>query len=233
MNIHAHFDERVVVHAQDLPWQPSPMQGVDRRPLDRVGGEVARATSIVRYAPDSHFSPHIHTGGEEFFVLEGVFQDEHGDFPAGSYIRNPPESSHTPSSAEGCTIFVKLWQFEADDRTHVNVNTARMTAVPHRHYGSLSVIPLYSDVFETVSLMTLRPGEHVRLPLANGAEVFVLEGSLINDTEVLKQYSWLRLPVTATVLELTSGSKGVRFWLKQGHLNRVEEEIERVSAYRT
>jgi anti-sigma factor ChrR (cupin superfamily) len=96
---HPGFNQRVSVHAAKIPWKPSPMQGVERRMLDRLGDEVARATTIVRYAPDSHFSPHVHTGGEEFLVLDGVFQDEHGDFPAGSYIRNPPGSRHTPGSA--------------------------------------------------------------------------------------------------------------------------------------
>ena len=90
MKIAADFSKRVVVHSEKLAWVASPMAGVDRRALDRVGDEVARATTIVRYAPGSEFSPHTHTGGEEFVVLEGVFQDEHGDFPAGSYIRNPP-----------------------------------------------------------------------------------------------------------------------------------------------
>jgi anti-sigma factor ChrR (cupin superfamily) len=70
--------------------------------LDRIGDEVARATSIVRCAPNSHFSAHTHGGGEEFFVLDGVFSDEHGDFPAGSYIRNPPSSHHRPGSGPGC-----------------------------------------------------------------------------------------------------------------------------------
>src|SRR5215470_3041079 len=102
MQINSNFEERVAVHAAAIPWKPSPMPGVERRMLDRLGDEVARATTIVRYAPNSHFSPHVHTGGEEFFVLEGVFQDEHGDFPAGSYIRNPPQSRHTPGSAPGC-----------------------------------------------------------------------------------------------------------------------------------
>jgi len=101
MKINADFDQRVIVHSASLKWHASPMPGVDRRPLDRVGEEVARATSIVRYQPNSQFSPHVHTGGEEFLVLEGVFQDEHGDFPVGSYIRNPPQSSHTPSSEPG------------------------------------------------------------------------------------------------------------------------------------
>ena len=123
MKIAADFSKRVVVHSETLPWVASPMAGVDRRALDRVGDEVARATTIVRYAPGSEFSPHVHTGGEEFVVLEGVFQDEHGDFPTGSYIRNPPQSKHKPGSENGCVIFVKLWQFQPDDRTHVRLQT--------------------------------------------------------------------------------------------------------------
>ena len=125
MNLNADFSQRVAVHAATLPWVPSPMAGVERRMLDRIGDEVARATSIVRYAPHSHFSRHTHGGGEEFLVLDGVFQDEHGDYPAGSYIRNPPTSAHTPGSEIGCTIFVKLWQFDPADRTQIAVDTSK------------------------------------------------------------------------------------------------------------
>ena len=98
MDINADFSRRAAAHADQLPWQPSPMAGVERRMLDRLGGEVARATSLVRYAPDSSFSAHTHGGGEEFIVLDGVFRDEHGDYPPGTYVRNPPTSSHTPGS---------------------------------------------------------------------------------------------------------------------------------------
>jgi anti-sigma factor ChrR (cupin superfamily) len=118
MNLNADFTKRAIVHAATLDWKASPMPGVERRMLDRIGDEVARATSIVRYAPGSHFSPHMHGGGEEFLVLEGVFQDEHGDFPSGCYVRNPPGSRHTPGSTLGCTMFVKLWQFDLADHTH-------------------------------------------------------------------------------------------------------------------
>ena len=119
MELNTDFSRRVVIHAGRLPWVASPMAGVERRMLDRIGDEVARATSIVRYAPGSHFSPHTHDGGEEFFVLDGVFRDEHGEYPAGSYIRNPPTSRHTPGSVPGCILFVKLWQFDLSDRTQV------------------------------------------------------------------------------------------------------------------
>lgn len=107
MNVNADFSLRVAVHTADVPWIPSPMPGVDRRMLDRIGGEVARATSVVRYAPHSRFSAHVHTGGEEYLVLEGVFQDEHGDFPVGTYVRNPPGSHHTPRSDDGARLWVK------------------------------------------------------------------------------------------------------------------------------
>ena len=123
MELNADFLQRVAVHAAQLPWTPSPMAGVHRRMLDRIGDEVARATSIVRYAPHSHFSPHTHGGGEEFLVLDGVFSDEHGDFGPGTYVRNPPGSRHTPGSAKGCTILVKLRQMDPDDQEHVRIDT--------------------------------------------------------------------------------------------------------------
>ena len=140
------------VHAARLPWVPSPMAGVERRMLDRIGDEVARATSIVRYAPGSHFSPHTHGGGEEFLVLEGVFQDEHGDFPTGSYIRNPPTSRHTPRSAPGCVLFVKLWQFDPADRQHVAIGTASADYRSGTDRPGVQVLPLFRGSRENVRL---------------------------------------------------------------------------------
>ena len=114
--IHADFDRRVALApATEASWQDSPMPGVKRYMLDRVGSEVARATSLVRYAAGPHFESHTHHGGEEFLMLEGVFSDQYGDYPAGTYIRNPPGSAHAPFSREGCVLFVKLWQFAALD----------------------------------------------------------------------------------------------------------------------
>lgn len=119
MRLNADFALPVVIRPGDSPWVASPLAGVERRMLDRIGEELARATSIVRYAPGSHFSAHGHPGGEEFLVLDGVFSDERGDYPAGTYVRNPIGSRHAPFSREGCTIFVKLMQFDAADRAEV------------------------------------------------------------------------------------------------------------------
>lgn len=115
--INADFEQRVVIQPTDYHWIESPMPGVERMMLDRVGDEVARATSVVRYAPHSEFSSHTHNGGEEFLVLEGVFSDEHQSYSKGSYVRNPIGTSHTPKiGKEGATIFVKLHQFDRDDK---------------------------------------------------------------------------------------------------------------------
>lgn len=209
MELNAKFDERVVVHSDQLDWAPSPMPGVDRRMLDRIGGEVARATSIVRYAANSQFSAHTHTGGEEFIVLEGVFQDEHGDYPAGTYVRNPPTTSHTPGSVEGCTIFVKLWQFDMEDRNQFRVDMAAAAEAGHA--------VLHTDARETVSFHDLAPGAVLTDPLKGGGELLVLSGSLSEGGERLGKGGWLRLPEAAS-LEAVAGPDGATVWMKTGHL---------------
>src|SRR5258708_13397061 len=123
MRITADLTKRASVHAGESEWVKSPMPGVERRMLERVGDEVARATSIVRYAPGTAFSPHTHLGGEEFFVLDGIFQDERGDYSAGSYVRNPPTSRHRPRSQAGSTIFVKLFHFDPSNPAPATIHT--------------------------------------------------------------------------------------------------------------
>ncbi len=217
MNLNADFSQRAVVHAASLPWQPSPTKGVDRRMLDRIGEEVARATTIVRYAPNSRFPAHTHGGGEEFLVLDGVFQDEHGDFPAGSYVRNPPTSRHTPGSAEGCTIFVKLWQFEPGDRTEVRLGSG---ATPfHSASGRTGVetAPLFRDAVEDVRLERWAPGSTIDLAPQGGFELLVLEGAFTEGGESFGPQSWLRLPPGAP-LHATAGDSGCKVWVKEGHL---------------
>jgi anti-sigma factor ChrR (cupin superfamily) len=160
-DINSDFAQRVVVHSAQIPWIASPIVGVDRRMLDRIGDEVARATSVVRYAPKSRFSAHIHGAGEEFLVLDGVFQDEHGDFPVGSYIRNPPTSSHTPGSETGCKIFVKLWQFDPTDRKHVRLDTSKLTFTPLPESKGVETKGLFADDSENVRLERWAPGASV------------------------------------------------------------------------
>lgn len=219
MELNVDFSQRAVMHAASIGWIPSPIAGVDRRMLDRIGDEVARATSIVRYAPNSRFTPHTHGGGEEFLVLDGVFQDERGSFAAGSYIRNPPQSRHTPGSTPGCVIFVKLWQFDAADRTQVHLDTNALPFTPDADRPGVAVKRLFEDSREQVRLEQWAPGARVTLPdLPGGAEILVLDGSFSERGERFTQLSWLRLPKGAA-LEAHAGGAGCRIWLKIGHLS--------------
>jgi ChrR Cupin-like domain len=220
MQLNADFGQRVAVHGAELAWTPSPIAGVERRMLDRIGGEVARATSLVRYAPGSRFSAHTHDGGEEFFVLEGTFSDEHGDFPAGCYIRNPPTSRHTPGSKDGCSIFVKLWQFALDDRTQVRLDTATLAFCPAPGQPGVELMPLFADGHEEVRLERWAPDSEILLPVPGGLELLVLAGAFAEGGEIFKAQSWLRLPAGGT-LKAKAAASGCKLWAKLGHLAHV------------
>ena len=214
MELNSDFSSRVVVHSDQLEWQASPMKGVERRMLDRIGGEVARATTIVRYAPGSQFSPHTHSGGEEFIVLDGVFQDEHGDYPTGTYVRNPPTSAHKPGSGQGCTIFVKLWQFDMNDRNQFKKTMAEELSAP---VAGLASALLHEDERETVTYHQLDPGACMKSAAQGGIEVLVINGTVRSDSDDLTANSWLRLPEGES-LSLKAAEKGASLWMKSGHL---------------
>ena len=193
------------------------MAGVERMMLDRVGEEIARATSLVRYAPDSHFPRHQHPGGEEIFVLSGTFSDEHGHYPAGWYVRNPPGSSHQPFSIEGATIFVKLWQMQPSDRHTVRIDTNAPSS--WQRQGGREVCPLFSDNTEQVGLQRLASGETVFAKSANSAELLVLDGSVVMDGETYERGSWIRLP-QGDYPQITSHAQSATIYLKTGHLTQ-------------
>lgn len=224
MEINANFDERVIVHSGKLEWTPSPMQGVDRRMLDRVGDEVARATSIVRYGKGSMFPEHTHGGGEEFIVLEGVFQDEHGDYPAGTYVRNPPTTHHIPRSDDGCTIFVKLWQFHADDRNQFVVDMNALDFEVSRETSDIVSHILHRDARETVSVELWQSGANAEFVSDDGIEILVLEGTINADGETLGPQGWLRMP-DGDKLMIHAGVDGATIWRKSGHLRHVSAPI--------
>jgi anti-sigma factor ChrR (cupin superfamily) len=216
MNINADLSRRAVVYSDELPWVDSPLKGVQRRMLERDGDEVARATSIVRYAPNSAFSPHTHGAGEEFLVLEGVFSDEHGDFGPGMYVRNPPGSKHTPASASGCTIFVKLRQMEPEDQQFVRIDTTKAPWQPGEAEG-VQVMPLYEHDSERVRLVRLAPGTRIpRRAHPGGEEIFVLDGAFADEAGRYPKGAWLRTPPGGEHGAISE--EGCTLYVKTGHL---------------
>lgn len=219
MNIHADFNERAVLQTNDIPWVDSPMLGVQRRMLDRVGDEVARATSLVRYAPGSYFSEHTHSGGEEFLVLDGVFSDEHGDFGPGTYVRNPVGSRHTPYSKDGATILVKLWQMDPEDQQQVTIDTQKAVWVPGLVPG-LAVLPLHAYGTEQVALVKWAPGTRFQAHRHwGGEEILVLEGTFADEQGIYPQGTWLRNPPDS--VHTPFSDEGCVIYVKTGHLSNV------------
>ena len=216
MEVRSDFQRREIVYTPELPWSPSPSPGVDRRMLDRVGDELARATSIVRYAPESRFAAHRHDLGEEFLVLEGTFSDEHGDYPRGSYVRNPPGSSHSPFTVDGCTIFVKLRQFDLEDQTPVRIETRHAPFVPGAVPG-LSVRPLHEFRGENVALVRWEPGTefhpHIHM---GGEEILVLDGTFSDELGDYPAGTWIRSPHGSQHRPFSRD--GCLIYVKVGHL---------------
>jgi anti-sigma factor ChrR (cupin superfamily) len=220
MRLHADFSKRASVHPSETKWVNAPLPGVSRLMLDRLGGEVARATSLVRYAPGSRFSEHTHEGGEEFLVLEGVFQDESGDYPMGTYVRNPPTSRHAPFSLAGCLIFVKLWQFDPEDRQTLRRDTLSWQTQAQVQEDEVRILPLYQDKGEQVRLERWPAGQERQLKDHEGLEVLVLSGGFHQSNEWFGRYSWLRLPVGVNFMAIP-GPKGACVWIKQDHLAQI------------
>jgi anti-sigma factor ChrR (cupin superfamily) len=217
MDIHSDFGERIVLHADELVWQPSPQDGVQRKYLDRVGDEVARASSIVRYEPNTSFAQHAHDGGEEILVLDGCFSDEKGDYSAGMYLRNPPGSQHAPFSKDGCTLFVKLRQFERSDHQELRINTKASDWYPGLVPG-LSVMPLHEHQGISTALVRWAPNTvfnpHVH---PGGEEIYVLDGVFHDEFGVYPKGSWIRSPRYSKHAPFT-GSEGALIYVKVGHL---------------
>jgi len=213
--VHPDFSQRASVTADEHRWVPSPQAGVTRMMLDRLGGEHARATSLVQYAPASVFPPHAHPGGEEILVLSGIFSDDSGHHGPGCYLRNPPGSAHQPSSLDGALIFVKLWQMPTEDSRTLRIDTRDRSAWVRD--GLHEVCPLHHTDHEQVSLMRLPPNHALALDTRGGAELLVLEGEVMENATALGPLSWLRLP-PGDGLEFRAGTCGVTVYLKTGHL---------------
>ena len=216
MLLNADRTQRVVINTNEIPWVDSPMAGVQRRMLERDGEEVARATTIVRYAPGSSFSPHTHGGGEEFLVLDGVFSDEHGDYSKGTYVRNPVGSTHTPSSKDGCTIMVKLWQMSPQDRERRAIATATNSWLSGLVKG-LEVMPLHNYGAENVALVKWQPGTvFQRHSHWGGEEIYVMEGIFADEHGTYPQGTWIRNPHGS--IHTPFSKEGCTIYVKTGHL---------------
>lgn len=215
MNINADYSKKIVINHHDLPWIQSPESGVERRMLERLGGEVAKATSIVRYQPDSQFQMHTHEFGEEILVLDGTFSDETGNYPAGTYVMNPPGSSHAPFSETGCTLFVKLRHLGQDQVDREVIDT-KIAPWYQGMVSDLHVMPLMkqgsgSTLVRWAPQTYFNPHRHY-----GGEEIFVVDGFFEDEHGRYPAGSWIRSPHLS--LHQPFSKEGCTIFVKTGHL---------------
>lgn len=225
LTIRASFEERCVVLPGQEPWVASPTPGVERMMLDRVGDEIARATSVVRFAPDTVFPEHVHGGGEEFLVLQGLFVDEDGEYPPGAYVRNPVGSKHAPRAGrDGATLFVKLHQFARGDARRVALQTATASWSKGSAPGLL-VLPLHAFGEEHTALVRWAPNtQFLRHSHWGGEEILVLDGVFRDEHGSYPAGSWLRSPHLSVHAPFT-GSEGATIFVKVGHLAPGRQQV--------
>lgn len=213
--LNMNFAQAVVINSNALEWQASPSPRVFRKRLERAGAESGRASSIVRYAKGAKFKSHNHPLGEEIFVLEGTFSDEHGDYPAGTYIRNPPGSHHAPYSKDGCVLFVKLDQFNPKDQDSLCIDTNNTPWLAGQ--GGLQVMPLHQFEHESAALVKWPAGEIFK-PHKHfgGEEILVLSGTFEDEHGRYPANTWLRNPHLSQHCPFVK--EDTIIWVKTGHL---------------
>ena len=216
MNIHSDLSLRVIIDTATLPWVDAPSPGVQRKMLERSGEEVAKATSIVRYAAGARFPLHVHEFGEEIFVLDGIFEDEHGSYGPGTYLKNTPGSAHAPGSTTGCTLFVKLRHLDPDDLESIRIDTRSSGWFPGMVPG-LTVLPLSEFESQHTALVRwaagtqFKPHQHF-----GGEEIFVLEGVFEDEFASYPAGTWIRSPHMSRHHPFSN--QGCLILVKTGHL---------------
>lgn len=218
--LNSNFSIPVAVQTGKLKWQDSPAPGVMRKRLELIGTKNPRLTTLVKFAAGSSFEEHGHDGGEEFLVLDGVFSDASGNYEAGSYVRNPTGTFHAPFTEEGCTILVKLRQFQHLDRKQVSLATYNHS-VHWKRFGQPGVAHMELHQFsdEQVSMYRISPECWLATQLyINGVEIFVCEGSISDDHQTYQKGTWLRYP-RGSKLKISS-PEGARIYLKQPSLHQ-------------
>lgn len=235
MKVNANFKSFAALNFDATKYIASPSYGVNRFMLDRIGNEKARATTIVEYKPNSNFPEHEHIGGEEFLVLKGTFKDQFGEFRAGTYVRNPIGSKHSPwVDEDGCVIMVKLLQMadtgEGTTPLHVNFETDTGDAT---RYGSVLNMYKNDKTCEQVQMCFVKPNECLPSDeaAACGEELFIYDGSLkIGDNEYT-EWGWMRFPIGAgdsSRDQVKAGANGAKVYRKTGHLTDTAMSMEKI-----
>ena len=133
-------------------------------------------------------------------------------------MRNPPTTAHQPRSAIGCTIFVKLWQFDMADRLQFRKTMADELGPP---VDGVATGLLHQDERETVTYFKLDADAALEKTAVGGLEMLVIDGTVVVAGEQLVKNDWLRLPDGASFRAVAKNG-GAKLWIKSGNLLHVQ-----------
>ena len=185
---------RAVLHSSELPWVDSSQPGIQSKLLEDRADEASRLTAIVRHGAKTRPETHTHPLGQEILVLDGVYEDDAGNYGAGTYIRNPPGSSHTACSSAGCTLFVKNNYLAPEDNQRTIVDTRNADWFEGLVTG-LTVLPLaefgtrHAALVRWAPKTKFNPHRHY-----GGEEILVLEGVFEDEFGRYPAGTWMRSP---------------------------------------
>jgi anti-sigma factor ChrR (cupin superfamily) len=149
-----------------------------------------------------------------------VFQDEHGDYPEGTYLRNPAGSKHMPFSRLGCTIFVKLGRFMKDDTAQKNLQTSQQKWLPQKTNPGIKEMLLHSHQGEKTLFIKVSPNtEFEWCHKGKGEEILIINGELHEGQHIYPKGTWLRFGEGGLRKRYTKSNETILF-MKTGHLVR-------------
>ena len=194
MQFNDDITQRVVLESSILPWIGSSLPCVQSKLLEHRADEFARTTSIERYEANTHLGTYEYPLGQEILVLEGDYEDEVGVYGAGTYVKNPPKSSHSIRSKSGCTIFVKNNYLTLDDNQRTLLDTQSANWLQGLVTG-LTVLPLAEFGTKHTALVRWAPETRFN-PHRHygGEEILVLECVFEDEFGKYPVGTWMRSP---------------------------------------
>ncbi len=196
--VNADANKVAVVDTNAVPWEPTEWPGIERKVLEFVDDpRKGRETSLLRFAPGASLPTTTLVDRMDLFVVEGACADEHGSYGEHTFVRNQPGFTHTLSSKDGCTVYVK-WRVPirpGGDRLVIDARTAQWLEFPHRGADVLHLYPLRDGGIETGRIGHVHTNR--KLPSHDhsiGEETFVLRGRLTDEYASYGPGVWFRMP---------------------------------------
>jgi len=107
--MHETDDSQRIIHTfTEDSWLPGPTDGIEIFPLH---GWQKISIMLMRWTATVSMKPSLNPEGEEIYVIKGCLKDNRGQYPQGSWIRNPVQNWQSWQADKGTLIYYKNGHF--------------------------------------------------------------------------------------------------------------------------